>query len=144
MISSTRYCRSGACILALALASLATPVVADTAHEGWRLRAHGVWLVPDAQLDLADVAGDRFRADAGSTPGLGLAGEYRFSRRLGVELGVTCSSDAELEIRLDTATGDALAARKRVTFVALTAGLNLHLTPEARADFSVASRFMPA
>ncbi len=122
--------------LVLALMFLALPAAAD--DEGWQLRFGGVWVDPDLSVDEVQNDGSRVRAEADSQLGLRLALEYRFSPRLGVEFGALWA-EPDVEVTIDGVVFCLcrLEASDSLRFTSLTAGLNVHLTPEGPVDFYV-------
>jgi hypothetical protein len=113
-------------IAGLALATVACLVLAARAEadadRGWRLRIYA------AAVDFADSGGfgwgrTQYEAEVGA--GFGANLEYRFSRRVGLDLGVLAGASAEFE----TQTRPMLRVRDTITFTPVTAGVNVHLTP---------------
>ncbi len=117
------------CVLALMLSAL--PGAALASEKGWTLRFGPVGVSSD--LNDHNVDGYRSRHGAHGSGGAGLAvnAEYRFARRLGVELGVMAAAnvDARVAYRGAPYSSNALA------FTPVTAGLNIHLTPDRKVDF---------
>ena len=115
----------------LTLALMAAP--ADAQDDRWQLRVGAVWVDPDVDFRIVNDENDRFRAGADSAVGLGVALERRLSPRVGFELGALA---AEPDLTLDADLTDGLHFRVSdgVRMTALTAGLNVHLTPDKPVD----------
>ena len=120
------------CLL-LTATFLVQPPDAAAAGEGWLLRFGGVWVDPDVNVDTIDSAGSRARARSVDDINLGVGAEYRFSRRLGLDLGVAFA-EPEIGLTVDFPTGQVLAATSGIDFTPITAGLNFHFTPDSRFD----------
>jgi len=125
------------------LATLAWIVPSSASANGkWHLRAFGVWVDPELDFRTTNDDGDDIRAGTDSTFGLGISGEYRFSQRFGVELGIfRVNPNVNLHYQfnllpLSFETSDDLA----MTPIGL--GLNIHLLPpDKRVDLYVAPLF---
>ncbi len=122
--------------LALTVLLLALPAPASAEDDNWQLRVSAVWLDPDVSFTDIDSDGSRVAASADKDIGFGLALERRFSSRLGVEIGALFS---EPDVVLDADLGGGLqfTASDSVSFTAITAGLNVHLTPDRAVDLYV-------
>ena len=118
-------------VLAVALLlSVSAPAAAEDSK--WHLRLFGTYV--DADIDEIDSDGDT-SATGDSAAGLGVSLEYRFSRRIGVELGaLTATPDLSI---LQTEDGGVLAVSDGLRTTPIYAALNLHLTPDRRFDFYV-------
>ncbi len=121
--------------LCLTSTLLAAPALGSAQDGNWQFRVSGVWVDPD--IDFTDESdGDRIRAGSDSAIGLGLAFERRVSSRLGIEFGaLTVEPDVTLDA--DFAGGPNLTASDGVSFTAITAGLNIHLTPDKAVDLYI-------
>jgi outer membrane protein W len=126
-------------ILVIAVIALAVPgTSAAAAGNGfWYLRGFGLWLEPDLDYRTTTEEGQHVRAEAESDFGLGVSGEFQFSRRLGVELGIFRATPA-IDLRFDF-PDLALSATSsdELTITSATLGLNIHLTPKQRFDVYV-------
>ena len=113
------------------LAGLASPAAAA---GQWNLRGFGVWVDPD--VDFRQVDGNQtVRATADDAFGFGLGAEYQFSPRWGLEIGAL-SASPDVIITLDSTAPDfTVSTSDSVRFIPLTAGVNAHLTPNAKVDF---------
>lgn len=127
-------------IVVLAALTLIVPSSAS-ANGKWYLRAFGVWVDPDLDFTTASD-GDEIRADTDSTFGLGISGEYRFSHRIGAELGVfRANPDINLHYQLNVIPAS-FTITDDLTMTPWTLGLNIHvLPPDKRADLYVAPLF---
>lgn len=124
-------------ILSTVLLALVT-AASSQAETGWSLRLQGVWVDPDVAFRNIDDDGDTIRAEVESDIGAGLAVEYQFSDRLGVEFGALYAAP-ELDIRIG-APGSlfgSLRATDDISFAPITLGLNVHLTPRSKVDLYV-------
>lgn len=101
-------------------------VLADS-DDGWRLRFYA------ASIDF-DSSQSRPRYDLDFGFGLGVNAEYRFSPRLGVDLGVLGGAGVDVAWHELDIEGATVATYDTLTFTPLTAGLNVHLTPRSRVD----------
>jgi len=121
--------------LSLALMVLAMPALASAQDGNWQLRVSGVWVNPD--IDFTDTSdGDQIQAGADSAIGLGLAFERRVSPRLGIEFGAL-SAEPDVNLDANFSGGPSLRASDGVSFTAITAGLNIHLTPDGAVDLYI-------
>lgn len=108
-----------------------------TAREPAHLRAFALWIQPDLDFNRPGEEQD-LTADADGALGLGISGEYQFSDRLGLELGIFRASPdinlvnylKELDLAAHTSDGQAMTP--------VSLGLNIHLLPEDRLDLYLA------
>jgi outer membrane protein W len=119
--------------VAFIMLSLSSSSVA-VAQEGWRLRANFYWVDPDGRSTEVDENGVRVITDASSSFGFGVTAEYRFSQRLGTELGFLGASAVDFEVRQQLPAGPVITLIDTTTFAPYFAGLNVHLTPGKQAD----------
>ncbi len=117
------------------------PASADTTPEfepGWQLRFYVAAVDLDhSSSGLTRPAGtSRIGTDAGG--GVGVNGEYRFSRRLGIDLGLFTGGSVDVEASAYRVGGTSRVAYDSLTFTPLTVGLDVHLTPASRVDVYVA------
>lgn len=124
----------GALIVLVLTMGLSSPAAArGPAH----LRAFALWVQPDLDFNRPGDEQD-LTADADGALGLGISGEYQFSDRLGLELGVFRASPdinlvnyvRELDLAAQASDGQAMTP--------VSLGLNIHLLPEDRLDFYLA------
>ncbi len=120
------------CPLMLTLTLLALPASAAAQEDGWQVRINGLWVDPDVSFTDLDSNGDRVQAGAEGDIGISLTFERRFSSRLGLEFGALYAKpDLTLDANLG---GSQFTASSSVAFAAITAGLNIHLTPDKAVD----------
>ena len=119
--------------LILALALLAPTMTAKAQDKGWQLRFGGVWVDPDVDFTDVDSDGDRVEAGADGGFGVSLGLERLFNPRFGIELGVL-SAQPDVTLDANLAGGIQFDASDSVSFTAITAALNFHLTPEKKVD----------
>jgi hypothetical protein len=135
--SRSRRSLGAASLLILVLAASATraqsPV--DEIEPGWRVRFYA------ASIDFDSIGGYH----RGSRPdydldigfGFGLNGEYRISRRLGIDLGVLGGAAVDVAFT-EAANGEWVWTEyETLTFTPISAGLDIHLTPDKNVDLYV-------
>lgn len=133
MKTSNRVCMLGVLATLVVLAGVASPAAAA---GQWNLRGFGAWVDPD--VDFRQVDGtETVRATADDAFGLGMGFEYQFSPRWGLEFGVLRASP-DVIITLDSTDPDLrVSTSDSPAFTPLTAGVNAHLTPNAKVDFYI-------
>ena len=117
-------------VLAIALSSPAA------ARGPVHMRAFALWIQPNLDFNMTGEEQD-LTADADGALGLGISGEYQFSDRLGLELGIFRASPdvnlvntiKELDLTARASDGQAMTPA--------TLGLNIHLLPEDRLDLYI-------
>lgn len=129
MFRGTLFCTS---LLVLAL----MPHRVDAEEDRWQLRIGGVWVDSDVNFSETDSDGGRVQAGADSEIGFGVAIERRLSSRLGLEVGALYAAP-DLSLDADLANGLSFNVSDSVSFTAITAGLNIHLTPDKAIDVYV-------
>lgn len=109
----------------------AAPRAANAGDRKWQLRVAG--LSVDSGRPYVDVSpGDGVSIGTNLGVGIGVDLEYRLSRRLGVDFGVlSAATGFGTSLNIDW-TGVIL--RSGITMTPVTAGLNVHLTPDSRFD----------
>jgi outer membrane protein W len=127
--------------LAFTMILVALPLAADTQVNHWRLRFGGAWVEPSSGSShlastTADSNDDRFTVGSDGSIGFSLALERKFSRRFGLELGILIA-EPDLGINASSNDGFQLNTDGNIQFSALTAGFNIHLTPDAAVDLYV-------
>jgi outer membrane protein W len=103
-------------------------------QEGtWSLRFNVAGTIPNStQFDDGSMF-VRLETNTDDTYGLALSGEYRFSQRLGLELGVQAGNEADVTFRATDPTGAALAdpldphPRDGLQFTIVDTALNVYL-----------------
>jgi hypothetical protein len=117
---------------ALALIWLAVPATAEVDPDrGWRLR----FQISSIDFHNNATGGPGvggYDIDLGA--GVGVNAEYRLSRRLGVDLGVLAGSGVDFVGHAGWIGDTEYQIYDTLAFTALTAGLDIHLTPDSRAD----------
>jgi outer membrane protein W len=128
-------------ILVLTLTLLVLPAIAGAEDDKWRLRIGAAWVDPDVDFTAVDSDGDRVAVSADGAIGLSLALERKFSRRLGVELGILFA-EPDINIDAEFAEGSQVSVDGSVKFTAFTAGLNIHLIPNKAMDLYIGPLFV--
>jgi len=119
-----------ACLATIALTSTSL----SAQDTGWLARAVGGWDSLLSPVGVSESAGD-FNYHFTNDLHVGLEGEYRFNRRLGLELAIHQSWP---DIVVGAEIGDDFVSlRDSITYRPLTVGLDVHLTPDPRADFTL-------
>ncbi len=128
----TRCRQVGVLLVAVALAFAAGAPAAT--EPGWQIRFYA------AAIDMDDGPGEPnrtggvgFDLDVGA--GLGFNAEYRFTPRFGLDLGILSGAGVDVETGASWDGSYGWIGNDTVTFTPLTAGLDIHLTPDARVDF---------
>lgn len=126
---------------ALTLGALlaAAPALAATAAEpvetGCQIRFYAAAVdMEHSSAGLVRPAGTTRSYGGDTGGGLGVNGEYRFSRRLGVDLGLFSGASVDIEAHTYRAGGTSWVTYDTLTFTPLTVGLDVHLTPDSRVD----------
>jgi len=123
-----------ACLATIALTSTSL----SAQDTGWLARAVGGWDSLLSPVGVSESAGD-FNYHFTNDLHVGLEGEYRFNRRLGLELAIHQSRP---DIVVGAEIGDDFVSlRDSITYRPLTVGLDVHLTPYRRADFTLTPLF---
>jgi len=115
---------------------LALPVMTAAASEpdtGWRLRFYAASIDFD-NSDAAAWQSHRSSYDVDFGFGLGVNAEYRFSRRLGVDVGILGGAAVDVAWNTVEVGQWVWAAHDTLTFTPMTAGLDIHLTPDKNVD----------
>ncbi len=129
--------------LLAAVVALALPATAGAESDfepGWRLRFYVAAInFDDPQGGTGMFCGggffcgeSRYGIDIGA--GLGVNAEYRFSRTLGVDLGVLGGGGVDVEARTARVGSATWVTHDTLSYTPLTLGLNIHLTPESPVD----------
>lgn len=121
-------------VVAAALIAVASSSAA--AERGWVLRISGAWADPDFSFRQVGEE-EEVRIDVDSEIGFAVDLEYRFSDRLGVDVGVTW---VELGTTLTVGIPDVISVSfdDDLSFTPVTAALNIHLTPASTVDLYIA------
>ncbi len=118
-------------LLLLAVMVLA-PGASATTDSGWQIRFYAAAI--DMEHDSAPDRPDGFGFDMDAGAGAGFNAEYRFSRRLGVDLGVLSGAGVDVAHYRTFAGNSGWVTSETLTFTPFTVGLDIHLTPDARVD----------
>ena len=114
---------AAACAVAFICMSAAS-ALAET-EPGWQIRFYA------AAIDMDDgSSGATYGLDVGG--GIGFNAEYRFTPRLGLDLGILAGAGVDIGTTWTEYRGWTRA--DTVTFTPLTAGLDIHLNPDGRVD----------
>jgi outer membrane protein W len=109
--------------------------LAATRDRPWRLRFDFSWVNPSADVVIFNAGGTSVRTGFGTGAGAGLRGEYLFSSRLGVEVGVLGAGSVGVTSRI---FGGTVGSDVEVSgFAPFTVGFNVHLTPEHAVDLYI-------
>lgn len=111
---------------------VALPTAGSAGDRAWLLRVAGVSVDSDAHAVEVLGTSEGLSITTSSGIGFGLDLEYRASRRLGVDFGVL-SAAPSIGTSVDI-SWKSFSASAGVTMTPLTAGLNVHLTPDSRFD----------
>ena len=109
------------------------PAAANDDDSKWQLRIFASQV--EADVDEIDSDGDT-RAESDSAVGFGASLEYRFNRRIGLEMGALVT-DPDINIRQDQGNGQTVTASDGLGLTPIFASLNFHLTPDRRFDVYV-------
>jgi outer membrane protein W len=118
-------------LLVIAVASPAAGIAAD---RDWLIRVAGVSVDSDANAVEVIGTNEGIAITTSSAFGFGLDLEYRASRWVGLDFGVlsaTPSVGTSIEVGWKSIS---ISADAGVTMTPITAGLNVHLTPDSRFD----------
>jgi outer membrane protein W len=120
---------------ALITALVTVPAAAEETEGRWQLRL--AVLSMDSAASSVELSsgsqGIAISTDMGG--GLGVDLEYRLSRRLGLDFGVLAASP-QIGTRIDIGWWG-INVGTGITVAPITAGLNVHLTPDSRVDLYV-------
>lgn len=132
-MKNTRHSRTVvANLVGMILVVVALPGTGAAGDRAWLLRVAGVSVDSGASAVEVPGTGEQFSIETSSGLGFGLDLEYRASRRIGVDLGVL-SAAPNIGTSVDVGV-KSLSANADVTMTPLTAGINVHLTPDSRFD----------
>ena len=104
-------------------------------HAGWSLRVYAASIDFDGSDRYNQGTQPDYDLDIGF--GFGLSAEYRLSRRIGVDVGILGGAAVDVVLK-ETGPGEWIWTEyKTLTFTPLSAGLNIHLTPDKDVDVFV-------
>lgn len=115
----------------LVIAWLAAPAAAAPVERGWSLRFSVASI--DFDSNLASRSG--YGIDLGAA--VGVNGEYRLNRRLGLDLGAFAGGGVDVAGRRSWIGWANYDVYDTMSLSGLTAGLDIHLTPDGRVDVYV-------
>ena len=119
------------------LIAVTLPTAGFTGDRAWLLRVTGVSVDSDAHAVEVMGTGEGLSITTSSGFGVGFDLEYRVSNRLGVDFGVL-SAAPSVGTSVDVGWKSInISADAGVTMTPITAGLNVHLTPDSRFDIYV-------
>jgi outer membrane protein W len=131
MKDTIRISASAAIVFVFALGVL-YPIAADAGDSPWRLRLFAVSMNPTGDEVVVEGSGERIAFNAGGGYGGGFELEYKVSHRLGIDFGALSASPT-IDVLIDEVGVISASATPRISPVYV--GLNVHLTPDSRADF---------
>ena len=138
-MKQTKYVKTMLAVLLLAGVLAPAAEAAGQNDPGWRIRFYAAAIDMESGADGSSQTGtvDAFDMDVGA--GVGFNAEYRFSPRLGVDLGILGGAGVDIETgrywARNSVRGTYEDSYDSLTMTPLTAGLDIHLTPNARVDF---------
>ena len=130
-MTSIRANRWLAALAALALAWPATALAAAPIEPGWQIRVS----VSSMDFDSNLAAGSGYGIDIGAA--VGVNAEYRFNRRLGLDLGAFAGGGVDVIGHRSWIGWAEYDVYDTMSVAGLTAGLDIHLTPDSRVDLYV-------
>lgn len=115
----------------IAVAGLCLFLATSTAfaEPGWNLRFGAAWTDLDGEVMVDSDFDETIQTDAGSTYGFGLAVEYRWSDRLGLQVGYMDGFSSDLDVVLSDAFGPFLSLSDDLDFSILDVALNIRINP---------------
>ncbi len=123
-----------AVLVALAVLALAVPAAQAQDETGWSIRLNGMWTIPNTDSVNTGHPLVQVETTTGETFGLALSGEYRFSERAGLEIGVQAGYDVQVDYTVrDKMSGEILGddldanPSDDVRFTLVDAALNIYL-----------------
>ena len=116
----------------LLVAAMPAAAATEPLDTGWRLRFYIAAVDMEHSSDQLGSTGD-FAGDTGG--GVGLNAEYRFSRRLGIDVGLFSGGSVDIGVHNFHPGDTGWVTHDTLTFTPLTLGLDIHLTPDERVDF---------
>jgi opacity protein-like surface antigen len=104
--------------------------------RGWQLRFSVASIDFDTPAGRVE-GGNQVSYDVELGGGVGLNAEYRFNRRLGLDLGVLAGGGVDVAARVANVGHSTWWVHDTLSYRPLTAGLAIHLTPDNRVDLSL-------
>ncbi len=131
----TRKSRAGQLVFTLSILLALSIFDAAVADDSWQVR--GNFLAIDPRGDRSErqvIENLEVYTFIDHDNSLGLSAERRFKGRLGLELGLFVASPDLQVVVVDRISGEAFGAVDSLDLFSFSAGLNVHLTPNRRAD----------
>jgi hypothetical protein len=100
---------------------------------GWNLRFY----VASLDFDVETRTGSTIAYDSTVGGGVGVNAEYRFSRRLGLDVGILGAGGVDVSTRVGGPAGGTVVETETLGFTPVSVGLDVHLTPDHRVDLYV-------
>ena len=122
-------------IVSLAVIATTGPTWAVEEKPLWRVGVELSWVDPSGDFVATNVSGTTSEASYDTGVGGGVRGEYRYSSRYGVELGVV--SAASVDVSSQVVAGTTASSVEVSSFAAYTVGVNVHLTQDRPVDVYV-------
>ncbi len=137
-MNCTQMSRAGRLALPLSM-FVALAICCDAvADDSWLLRANFLAIDPRGDRTDRQVVEDaEVLTFIDHDNGFGFSAERRLSGRLGLELGLFVASPDLAVVVVDQSSGEALGDVDSLDLFSVTAGLNVHLSPNRRADVYV-------
>lgn len=133
-MNRSRVLTSVSVLTMVVLLSLTAPAAASE-KGAWQLRFGFVSSDADAGQAEVSATGERFNISTSSGAGFGASLEYRFSERLGLDLGVfSAAPDIGTSISVGPNKESLVSMSTGVTMTPVTVGLNVHLIPDGPVD----------
>jgi outer membrane protein W len=111
---------------------MAFPAVTQAGEGRWQLRIAALTMDSRASSIEIDGAGQSLSISTDMGGGAGVGLEYRLSRRLGLDLGLLAAAP-QVGSTIDIGW-HGVRVGTGITVAPITAGLNIHLTPDSRVD----------
>ncbi len=128
------------CIRVLFVVALAVTTAVQTTRAAdddpaWTVRFDVAWADPSGDFEATATGAGTLETSFDSGFGAGLRGEYQFSPRFGLDLGVL--SVGSVDISAGVVGGTTGSNLEVSSFTPVTVGLNVHLTPDRPLDLYV-------
>lgn len=120
----------------LTLALLSLLIITSTAlasDSPWSLRVNGFYVEPSDTPTIVTGPGIAVSSDNDTGTGGGINAEYRFTPRLGLELGAVVGAHGDFVV-IAGGPGVRWKVSDTLTMSTACAGLNVHLAPAAQVD----------
>jgi len=122
-------------VLVFVIVAAAEPALAQHHDPSWILRFDLSIVEPSGAFNSVNVGGGTVESRFATAVGAGFRGEYQFSTRLGVDLGILGAGTVAVKTGiLDGTIGSEVTVG---SFAPFSLGLNVHLTPDKNMDLYV-------